>query len=170
MAYNLDESLPHLLKFAEETSNIPLLALVKKSYNVHGHFILDDGGIDNSWCARNYKWTYYGSRTSDGPLLGLLMMGKYDSKYMQMAANHLDLLSSATRNGILDGGLGYGAANVSPCIHHTFCHAKNLAMSLEYEKKYGLVPVNSNEKPVADTLGGISEFAPGGTGVSIVHA
>ncbi|NRH21653.1 hypothetical protein HOO68_06465 [Candidatus Gracilibacteria bacterium] len=170
IAYNLDESLPHLLKFAEETSNILLLELIKKSYEAHSYFILEDGGIDNSWCARNYKWTYYGSRTSDGPILGLMIMGQYDSKYHKLNQKHIELLTAATRNGILDGGLGYGEANTPPCIHHTFCHAKNIAMSLEYAKKHKLFTENQNFDSTMMVPDEFSEFSPNMTNISIVNA
>ena len=36
------------------------------SMRTHMEFMLPDGGWDNSWGTRNYKWTWWGSRTSDG--------------------------------------------------------------------------------------------------------
>ena len=32
----------------------------------HMEFMLPDGAWDNSWGTRNYKWSWWGSRTSDG--------------------------------------------------------------------------------------------------------
>ena len=44
---------------------------VATSLRAHLEFMLPDGAWDNSWGTRNYKWTYWGSRTSDGTVPGI---------------------------------------------------------------------------------------------------
>lgn len=70
IGYNVEESLPALLQYAllEQDEEIRVLAV--KAMRVHLEFMLLDGAWDNSFGTRNYKWSYWGSRTSDGCAAG----------------------------------------------------------------------------------------------------
>ena len=73
IGYNLEESLPSFLQYTVKTGNASLKEQVIRVLKRHLLFMLDDGGMDNSFGTRNYKWTYWGSRTSDGCVLGCLL-------------------------------------------------------------------------------------------------
>ena len=127
--YNLEESLPSLMETAELLNDERLLRQVVFSSRVHLEMLLPDGAIDDSCGSRAPKWTYYGSRTSDGVLPLLSALARRGEPYAQKAiARRLSLLTRCTTSsGLLAGGLDYEKANEWPCIHHTFTHAKALA-------------------------------------------
>lgn len=66
LLYNVEESLPNMAYYAAMANDKELLSLVECSMNTHLEFMLPDGAWDNSWGTRNFKWTYWGGRTSDG--------------------------------------------------------------------------------------------------------
>ena len=68
IGYNLEESLPALAAASDILGDESLAARVESSARMHAEFLLPDGAIDNAAGARSVKWTYYGSRTSDGAL------------------------------------------------------------------------------------------------------
>ncbi|MCQ2402159.1 MAG: hypothetical protein MJ202_00315 [Lentisphaeria bacterium] len=131
LGYNLEESLPNLCEYAERSGDERMKLLVERSALAHLEFVLPDGGIDNSMGCRSAKWTYYGSRTSDG---ALPLYAAYAVKNPVMARAlrvTLELYARCTSSeGLLYGGLMYAEAGEAPCIHHTFIHAKALAMVL----------------------------------------
>ena len=93
----------------------------------HMEFMLPDGAWDNSWGSRNYKWSWWGSRTSDGCHPGFVLMPKFDPRFREVARRNLELMAACTHDGLLYGGPDYFAHGDLPCIHHTFTHAKALA-------------------------------------------
>ena len=95
----------------------------------HLEFLLPDGGLDDSAGSRSAKWTYYGSRTSDGMLPMLAALAKKSRPGAVRAIDrHLRLLERCTlANGLLAGGIDYAAADEPGCLHHCFTHAKSLA-------------------------------------------
>ena len=63
---------------------------------------LPDGAWDNSFGTRNYKWSYRGSRTSDGCAAGY---GLADDPVLQEAfRRNTQLLERCTQDGLLYGG------------------------------------------------------------------
>ena len=68
LGYNLEESLPSLFAYAELCGDGRMKDAVLASAAAHAEFLLPDGGLDDSFGSRSAKWTYYGSRTSDGIL------------------------------------------------------------------------------------------------------
>ena len=68
IGYNAEESIPSLVLYARTVQNDVLLRRLKEILRKQLYFMLPDGGWDNSFGTRNYKWTYWGSRTSDGVL------------------------------------------------------------------------------------------------------
>ncbi|HTL06939.1 MAG TPA: hypothetical protein VL307_01735, partial [Chitinophagaceae bacterium] len=66
LGYNVEESIPALVHYGLLMKDDALLQAVTESMQAHMSFMLPDGAWDNSWGTRNYKWTYWGSRTTDG--------------------------------------------------------------------------------------------------------
>ena len=128
LAYNLEESLAALLEYADLSGDADLRARTVESAKVHFEFVLPDGAIDDSCGSRVHKWTYYGSRTSDG-ILPLLALLRDDVPYVsRMADRVLDLYARCTgTDGLLRGGLMYDDAREPPCVHHSFARLKSLA-------------------------------------------
>jgi hypothetical protein len=120
-----------------------LLQKVSASMQAHLEFMLPDGAWDNSWGTRNFKWTYWGSRTSDGSLGAYGLMSNYDPRFYTAALKNTTLLKSCTHNGLLHGGPHYKSHGVTPCIHHTFCHMKSLAVYLDHRGDH----INAVTKP-----------------------
>lgn len=144
IGYNVEESLPSLALYAEMTKNEELARKIAESFVAHLQFMLPDGAWDNSFGTRNFKWTYWGSRTSDGCLLGCLLLAKYQPVLLTAAQQNLQLLNQCTHNSLLYGGLHYNRVGERACVHHTFEHAKVLAgildRGLSMEGNGGVLP------------------------------
>lgn len=128
IGYNMEESLPLMLEYAEMSGDDDFLRLLLRSAREHLDFILPDGGMDNSAGSRSNKWTYWGSRTSDGVLPMLSVLARNGCPEALRAAElTLDLYERCTdAGGLLTGGLYYEKAGEPACIHHSFCHIKSL--------------------------------------------
>lgn len=129
--YNVEESLPSLCRYAMESGDGEALKVFTDSYRAHLEFMLPDGAWDNSLGTRAFKWTYWGSRTSDGCQEVLFQLGKQDPVFAEAALRNLELYEKCTHDGLLFGGRDYHAHGESACTHHTFCHAKVLAGALD---------------------------------------
>jgi hypothetical protein len=108
----------------------------------HMEFMLPDGGWDNSWGTRNYKWSWWGSRTSDGCHPAYVLLADHEPRFREVARRNLELMARCTHDGLLYGGPDYFAHGDLPCIHHTFTHAKALATVLDR----GSVSVAANDR------------------------
>ncbi|MFW5980661.1 MAG: hypothetical protein ACOCRB_01430, partial [Halanaerobiaceae bacterium] len=133
LGYNVEESLPGLTIYGLIMNDKEVLNQVKKSLASHLEFMLPDGAWDNSWGNRNYKWTYWGSRTSDGCQIAYELMAEENPVFAEAAWRNLKLFERCTNKGKLHGGLHHHQRGELPCIHHTFCHAKTLAGVLDYK-------------------------------------
>ena len=131
LGYNVEESLVALSLYAVDAGDRYLEDRLVDAWRGHLQFMLPDGGWDNSWGTRQAKWTYWGSRTSDGCQPGLAVMAHRDPVFGTAARRNLELLRSCTSNGLLHGGPHYAVRGAPPCIHHTFTHAKALAALLD---------------------------------------
>jgi hypothetical protein len=131
LGYNVEESLNGLVLYALHENDEELLQLLEKSLNTHLEFIIPDGGLDNSFGTRMFKWTYWGSRTSDGMQQAFGMMAHYNSAFGTATFKNTELLKQCTKDGLLHGGPHYVSHGVKPCVHHTFAHAKPLASMLD---------------------------------------
>jgi hypothetical protein len=131
LGYNVEESLPSLALYALLTDDKVALDQVIAALKTHMEFMLPDGAWDNSWGTRNYKWTWWGSRTSDGCHPGLVLLGKVDPRFREAARRNAGLMAACTHDGLLYGGPDYFAHGDPACIHHTFTHAKALATVLD---------------------------------------
>lgn len=128
LGYNCEETIPAILSYAASVGDRELQSLFLDCAMHHLDFLLPDGGLDNSAGSRSAKWTYYGSRTSDGMLPMLAALAKSGRPGAVRAIDrHLKLLERCTlANGVLAGGLNYAAAQEPGCLHHGFAHAKAL--------------------------------------------
>lgn len=138
MGYNLEESIPLLVLHALWMKNEEKLKFYTDRTIDHLGFLLPDGAIDNSWGTRQNKWTYWGSRTSDGMHEGFVHIAKNNPVIAKAVRRNIELLADCTVDGRLYGGLMYHSANEPACIHHAFDKVKSLAvlyleMGDEYE-------------------------------------
>ncbi len=154
LLYNVEESLPNMAYYAAMANDTELLSLVEHSMETHLEFMLPDGAWDNSWGTRSFKWTYWGGRTSDGFMGGYHLMAAHHPNYLEAIRRNIRLLSRATHGGLLYGGMHYFVSGVSPCIHHTFGHAKALASFLEQPP----VKTNALERLPRDSVYGVKYF------------
>lgn len=127
IGYNTEETLPSLVNYYKITGNEKLLPLLLKALTSHIDFYLLDGGLDNSFGSRTAKWTYWGSRTSDGCHPAYLDMAGFDPRFAEVARRNFKHLENCTKDGLLHGGTMYIDMGEPPCVHHTFCHAKAIA-------------------------------------------
>jgi hypothetical protein len=131
LGYNVEESLPALAMYSVLTGDTVVMDQTVKALRTHMEFMLPDGAWDNSWGTRNYKWSWWGSRTSDGCHPAYVLLAEHDAKFREVAWRNLELMAACTHEGLLYGGPDYFVHGDRPCIHHTFTHAKALAMVLD---------------------------------------
>jgi hypothetical protein len=134
LGYNVEESLPALAMYALRTGDQVVMDQVVTSLRAHMEFMLPDGAWDNSWGTRNVKWTWWGSRTSDGCHTAYRVLADKDPRFAEVSARNLALMAACTHDGLLYGGPDYRAAGYRPCIHHTFSHAASLAAVIDLAK------------------------------------
>lgn len=131
LAYNLEESLPSLAAYARLEKDKVVEDAVVEALAAHLEFMLPDGALDEGWCTRAAKWTYFGSRTSDGCAPGLLLLADRHPAFAAAAFRNLRLMRACTHDGLLHGGPHYHLHGAPPCVHHTFTHAKAVAAVLD---------------------------------------
>ncbi len=156
LGYNVEETLNALVQYAVLENDEALLQLLTESMEGHLEFMLPDGAWDNSFGTRQNKWSYWGSRTTDGcqPAFGL--MAARNPAFGTAAYRSTELLQRCTVDGLLAGGLHYGSHGVLPCVHHTFAHAKSLAFILDNAEK--LPPINKAQPLPRSTADGVKHF------------
>ena len=137
--YNVEESLPNFALYAEIAADETARSLVLSSFAAHLDFLLPDGFYDAGWGSRSFKWTLWGSRTSDG-IAGLLPLAHRDARIFEAVRRNIEALRICTHDGLLYGG-PHLKAQRPPCIHHTFCHAKALAAALDGGVFAGAPPI-----------------------------
>lgn len=135
LGYNVEESLPALATYALILKDDEVLDITIKSMEKHILFMLPDGAWDNSFGTRNNKWSYWGSRTSDGCQAGYGILADRIPLFAEAVYRNTCLLKECTHDGFLHGGPMFVSAKEAPCAHHTICHAKALAVMLEHDIK-----------------------------------
>lgn len=135
VGYNVEESLPALVQYGLLTNDEEVLQYVTRSLQTHLEMMLPDGAWDNSWGTRNYKWTYWGSRTSDGCQPAYALLAGRDPRFYKAALLNTQLMQRSTVKGLLQGGPHFAAHGVPVCVHHTFTHIKALVTVLEHQPK-----------------------------------
>jgi hypothetical protein len=130
--------------------------LLIRSLEGHLEFMLPDGGWDNSWGTRQYKWSYWGSRTCDGcqPAYGFL--ADANPAFGAAAWMNTLLLKQCSGDGLLHGGLHYESHGIKPCVHHTFTHAKPLATLLNMRNR--LPGIDTSAPLPRSEASGVKEF------------
>lgn len=131
LGYNVEESLPALVLYGLATKDEEVLGPVTAALAAHLEFMLPDGGWDNSWGTRNYKWTYWGSRTCDGSQTAYALLADRHPAFATAALRNTQLQRACTRDGLLYGGPHFASRGLPPCVHHTFTHGKALATILD---------------------------------------
>jgi hypothetical protein len=131
LGYNVEESLPALAMYSVLTGDRVAMDQTVTALRTHAEFMLPDGAWDNSWGTRNYKWSWWGSRTSDGCHPAYVLLAEHDAKFREVAWRNLELMAACTHAGLLYGGPDYFVHGDLPCIHHTFTHAKAVATVLD---------------------------------------
>ncbi len=104
MGYNVEESLPSLALYSLLADDKPVQEQVVTAMRTHMEFMLPDGAWDNSFGSRNYKWSWWGSRTSDGCQPGFVLMSKLEPRFREVARRNLELMAACTHDGLLYGG------------------------------------------------------------------
>ena len=156
LGYNVEESLGGVVLYALEVDDQEMLDLAVKTLNGHLEFMLPDGAWDNSWGTRSQKWSYWGSRTSDGCQPAFSMMAGYNPAFGTAAIKNAELLQRCTADGLLHGGPHFVSHGVKPCIHHTFAHAK--VMALVQDKMHAMPKVDSITPLPRQTADGVKHF------------
>ncbi|WP_248722407.1 hypothetical protein [Seonamhaeicola sp. ML3] len=156
LGYNVEETLNSLVMYALKHKDEELLQILTKSLNSHLEFMMPDGGWDNSWGNRMYKWTYWGSRTCDGSQPAFGMMAHINPAFGTAAVKNTGLLKQCTSDGLIHGGPHYVSAGILPCIHHTFTHAKPLTALLDHWEH--LPEINTNAELPRAAADGVTHF------------
>lgn len=143
LGYNVEESLPLLLLYAEHSGDRAAKRQVEALLKSHLAFLLPDGGWDNSFGTRNFKWTYWGSRTSEGSAWAYAKLGAADPACAAAAARNLEQMRRSMVRDLPAGGVHYRQAHAPACIHHAFSHARTLAALLDE----GLAPADAAALP-----------------------
>jgi hypothetical protein len=157
LGYNVEESLPSLTMYALLENDPEILDAVTAALKAHLDFMLPDGAWDNSWGTRNYKWTYWGSRTSDGCQPAYLLLAGRHPEFATAALRNTQLMRDCTHDGLLHGGPHYHLHGAPPCVHHTFTHAKALAKALDDVPD--LDRLDTASPLPRETASGVREFA-----------
>ena len=120
IGYNVEESVPALVKYAFITGNEEMKSKLEKVLECQLDFMFPDGGWDNSFGVRNNKWTYWGSRTSDGCASAYLLLADRNPAFAEAALRNTELLERCSADGLLYGGPDYKKHGEYACTHHTF--------------------------------------------------
>jgi hypothetical protein len=104
IGYNVEESMVLLALYAADSGDAEFSELIQRSLSSHLEFMLPDGGWDNSFGTRQFKWTYWGSRTCDGCQPGYAVFSKNDPAFFRAAIENTKLLKRCTHDGLLYGG------------------------------------------------------------------
>jgi hypothetical protein len=156
LGYNVEESLNGVVMYALQENDEEMLDLLEKSLASHMEFMLPDGAWDNSFGTRHNKWSYWGSRTTDGCQVSYGMMAGRNPAFGTVAYKSTLLLKQCTADGLLHGGPHFISHGVKPCIHHTFAHAKPLAAVLDAGDK--LPEITLNARLPREKVYGVKEF------------
>ncbi|QEG22889.1 hypothetical protein [Mariniblastus fucicola] len=156
LGYNVEESLNGVVLYALEVNDTEMLDMVTKSLSGHLEFMLPDGAWDNSWGTRSQKWSYWGSRTSDGCQPGFSLMADRNPAFGTAAIKNAELLKRCTADGLIHGGPHYVSHGVNPCIHHTFAHAK--VMALVQDKMHAMPKFDGSAPLPRATAKGVKHF------------
>lgn len=132
VGYSVEEILNHLVLYGVSSGNEKVLEQARECAESYLSFFLPDGGWDNSFGTRMDKWTYWGSRTSDGCQPAFFILGKRNPALAYAAYQNMQYLKLCTHDGLLYGGRDLKRRGEPPCVHHTFTHVNGLLTTLEW--------------------------------------
>lgn len=143
IGYNAEESVGLMIRYALALDDQAALNRLTEILRQQLEFMMPDGSWDNSFGTRCNKWTYWGSRTSDGCQVGYALLAERDPLFVETIGRNTELMARCTANGLLHGGPEYEKYGELPCVHHTFTHINALAAVLDagiksYESKVWL--------------------------------
>ena len=156
LGYNVEESLNGVVLYAVDVNDTELLDLMTKALAGHLEFMLPDGAWDNSWGTRSQKWSYWGSRTSDGCQPAFSLMADRNPAFGTAAIRNAELMQRCTADGLLHGGPHYVSHGIKPFMHHTFTHAK--VMALVQDRMKSMPSVNSETPLPRQIANGVKHF------------
>ena len=139
--YNFEESVANIALYAHLMQNQVFTDVAVNMLRELSKLMLENGAFDNTWGSRAIKWTYYGSRTTDGVYTACALLQKYDATFALMAQKSVGLMEKLTYNGLLAGGAMYDSADMLPCAHHALTHAKSIAHVFKY-------PITDTTEPI----------------------
>lgn len=135
VGYSVEEILNHLVLYGVSSGNEKVLEQAQTCAESYMNFFLPDGGWDNSFGTRMDKWTYWGSRTSDGCQPAFFILGQRNPALAYAAYQNMQYLKQCTHNGLLYGGRDLEKRGEPPCVHHTFTHVNGLLTALVWLEK-----------------------------------
>ncbi len=127
IGYDIEETIPSLCLYAQLAEDKKMQEFLVDKLYAFLPFMLSDGGWDNSFGIRMMKWTYWGSRTSDGCQGAYARFADVDPMFREVAHRSFMQYVACSKDGMLYGGPMYIEENELPCTHHLFCHAKSAA-------------------------------------------
>lgn len=142
IGYNVEESVGMLIRYALAVGDGQALDKLTDILRKQLEFMLPDGAWDNSFGTRAAKWTYWGSRTSDGCQAAYGLLAHRDPAFAQAAYRNTKLMERCTFDGLLYGGPDYRRHGELPCIHHTISHGNGLAAALDAGIESDTVPAS----------------------------
>lgn len=153
IGYNVEESTGMLIRYAKAVGDEGALERLTEILRQQLAFMLPDGAWDNSFGTRTAKWTYWGSRTSDGCQSAYSLLAERDSMFAEAAYRNKELMERCTAGGLLCGGPEYEKHGELPCIHHSISHCCALATALDAGiEKYTVrtaIPADQVKKEIA---------------------
>ena len=156
LGYNVEETLQALSLYALLENDAVIRDAAVRAWRSHLAFMLPDGAWDNSWGTRMFKWTWWGSRTSDGCEQALFALAGDDPLFAAAAWRNVRLQRACTHGGLLHGGPHLASHGLKPCIHHTFCHAKALAATLD---RLPVIPADPGLRLPREAADGVRPYA-----------
>ena len=145
IGYNVEESLNFMVLYASSSGDENILNCAIKMASALADFFIPDGGWDNSFGSRMDKWTYWGSRTTDGCQPAYTILSEYDDRFAFIAWKNAEYLFKCTYDGLLYGGRDLHSYGEPACIHHTFTHAVGIVTALEWMDKKGTPKITLND-------------------------
>ena len=155
IGYNAEEAFPALADAAMILGDRRTEKVLARHAEKMLDFMLPDGAWDNSFGTRSNKWTYWGSRTSDGCAGAFCALSEFLPELKTAAAKNAALMIKCSENGLLCGGRDYEKLGQPVCIHHTLTHA----VSLTDAALYGLTGEEALP-PEPDTCGFSYKYYP----------
>ena len=117
LGYNVEESVPAMVKYAYIAGDEELKNRLQKVLESQLDFMFPDGAWDNTFGTRNNKWR--------------------NETFKEAALRNLECIDKCTIDGFLYGGVHYKRHGEYPCTHHAFEHLNAVAFALEnFDEKY----------------------------------